>query len=214
MKRNLTLLTIVGALVAFAVPASASATVAVTPAGHSFEVGGTAPVIQGSLTGSCSITKITGTVPASPANVNESLVDMKIAAPTVSCGAGVTATVGAGEWKLRALSGSYQTVLTVPANGLTLRYTSLPGCKLSNTTAFGPQGIWGNGLTATVVSRSILHFHSFIRMTWANDGATCATAGKVEDVSLAHPSSGVTPFYSVITDTTNKANVIQINAGV
>ena len=211
MKRNSMLLAIVGAMLALVAPASAMAKVTIVPAGHNFEISGSSPVIQGSLTGSCSITKITGTIPAAPGNEGE-VVDSKLAAPTVSCGAGVTATVGGGEWKLRSTQGVYLTFVTVPANGLTLRYTSLPGCKLTNTGTYPVGAVWGNGIPAA--SRSTLHFHGIIGMTWQNDGSSCAMAGKTENVSVESPTAGPTPSYSVVTDTTNKASIVLLNPGV
>jgi hypothetical protein len=205
MKRNLTLLTILGALITMAVPASSMA-VTVTPAGHKFEMSGNVAAIKGSLPGYCRFTKLAGSVPAAPKNEAPGSVAMPLSAPTTSCDTGVSIAIGAGEWSLLA-GGYYLTSLRIPAEGVTLRYTSLPGCKLVGG-PYAPMGYWSNGMTAPTFSKSGYHADGIIPATWSNDGASCAMAEKSETLSyhLVAPAAAVT-------DTTNPANVIQMTSG-
>jgi hypothetical protein len=211
MKRNLTLLTILGALVAVALPASAMATATVIPPSHKFEISGVSasmPKITGSLAGTCTVTKLTGSVPASPGNTDPVAVNLPLAAPTASCGSGVSITVGAGEWKL-GLTGYYVAGLYVPANGFTLRYTSLPGCKLSadGTTTPVTFGYWHNGVST---SHSAYSGGGKIAATWANDGASCATAGKKESLNYETSPESL----AAVNDTTNPSTLIQVFGGI
>src|SRR6185295_15933202 len=110
MKRKFAVLTVLGALVTLAIPASSMGSM--YPAGHQFEITGGAngPRLATSL-GSCSVTKITGTIPAAPANATSE--PFAIPAPTAgACTAGTSLTLS-GAWKFA--SAGYR-VNTVPFN--------------------------------------------------------------------------------------------------
>lgn len=230
MKRNLIILTVVGALLALAAPASSmAAKYGMFPAGHNFEINGQAtPLISGPLAGYCEITKITGTVPAAPKNeanayLGGGVVNPSISAPTFSCGSGMSATA-AGEWKMNVGWGSLITVL-LPANGLTVRYSSLPGCKLVETTAGGILGTWSNGTTSPAFSHSGFSAANLgttsgassgdhIRLTWQQDGTSaCALEGSTEELNFrTKPVTPIGGAVAVVTDTTNPAeNIILTN---
>ncbi len=191
MKRRFAVLTVLGALLALAVPASSMA--AMYPAGHKFEiVGGSTgtnngPKVTTSL-GSCSISKITVQIPAAPAN------ETNAGSATVTpgaCSSGTTLTVGSS-WSFSTSINAFQTILSpvYPSEGLVLRFSSLPGCKLVSSTAL--VGIWSNGVTTPKFLSSGYHAHSGGNLTWANDGGTCALAGKTE--SAAYENQYVPPL--------------------
>lgn len=211
MKRNLTLLTILGALIAVAVPASAMAKIGVYPAGHKFEISGAnMPTITGSLPGSCTLTKIAATVPAAPQNEGAESVVSLASVPTASCGAGVSIAVAAGEWKFGTY-GRNQAILTGPVNGLTLRYSSLPGCKLATAAGVAIAGVWSNGVTSPFLSRSSYHGDGTLSATWADDGAGCAMSGTKEALTIDVPGIAQS---ATVNDITNPGNVIQIVGGI
>jgi hypothetical protein len=179
MKRNLTLLTILGALIALAVPASSMASI--YPAGHKFEIAGNVngPKFTTSL-GACSLGKITGTIPAAPKNEEGGL--FSITTPTVgTCSGGASLTVG-GSWKFGAEG--YLVTITGTTEPVVLRFASLPGCKLTSS-ALVLTSLWSNGTTTPTLLKSGFHAHSASAggLTWANDGASCALAGKTEAYS-------------------------------
>jgi hypothetical protein len=228
MRRNLIILTVMGALMALAAPASSMASnFGVFPAGHKFEIKGSnvggpggQPVFSGPLAGYCEITKITGTVPAAPKNeavlAPGGEVVMPIAQPTFACYSGMSATV-AGEWSMRALPGS--TVRTnIPAGGLAVRYTSLPGCKLVSTGTF-VVGTWSNGVVSPIPSHSGYSAAAYggglgLKFKWQKDGtSTCALEGSTEE--LAYTSSGGPIGYGTapVTDLTNPVENIIVAAG-
>jgi hypothetical protein len=206
MKRNLTLLTVVGALVALAVPAAASATIKVTPAGHSFEMSGeTMPSISGtSLPGTCTITKLAGTVPAAPKNEGASEVLLPLSTPTGTCTAGTTVAFSiANVWALRVKT---RGVVSLDIAGIALRYSSLPGCRLDAVSLSSPTGIWSNGIGGV---NSAYHADGTIPAVWGNDGAaTCSIKGKAE--SLSFRTSG-TFLNALVKDTTVAGNVIIVS---
>jgi hypothetical protein len=208
MKRSLLLLATVAAAIGLMAPAAASAvTIGVYPAGHKFEVTPTSQ-IKGSLAGSCTFGKITGQVPAAPANVGES-ISLPIPAPTATCSGGPTIAIAGTEWKIN-LGAGYSAALRVPANGITLRYASLPGCKLSNPNPWLTAGWWRNGYPSPFLSRSGWNLEGVLNATWANDGATCAMAGKTELVDIAPPTRGSA---SPVTDTTLPSTFIGVGVG-
>jgi hypothetical protein len=204
MKRNLTLLTILGALIAMAVPASSTAA-GVFPAGHNFEISGaTMPTVTGSWPGSCTLTKITGSIPAAPKN--EGPVTLPLALPTATCGTGVSIAF-AGSWSIPTAP-RYSAPLAIPASGVTLRYSSLPGCKLVNLVAIKVPGVWSNGATAPIFSRSGFHADGDITGTYVSDGSACAIEGVTAPISFR--TNATFPATAPITDTTNGAEVVQL----
>jgi len=178
MKRKFALLTIVGALLALAIPASSSASM--FPAGAKFEFGSEpSPKIATSL-GSCGL-KVTGQVPAAPAN-EAANVSVAIPTPTVvGCKAGTSITL-TGSWSL--INSGHTVSIVAPGSqpeAVTLRFSSLPSCKLVGLGGF--IGIWSNGITTSTLLKSVYHAHSSLSYTWANDAGTCALAGSKEQVS-------------------------------
>jgi hypothetical protein len=175
MKRKFAVLTVLGALLALAVPASSMA--GIYPANSQIEIaGGSTPPTVGTSLGSCPITKVTGTTPASPAN--ESAGSFPVTLTVGTCTSGTSLT-----WS-SSFSLTYPSTTNsygVNMQGLgALRYSSLPGCKLSGT--FILWGIWSNGLFTPKAMKSGYHADSYITLTWADDGASCALSGKKETV--------------------------------
>lgn len=207
MKRKFAVLTVLGALVALALPASSMASM--FPATHTFEIagGGASPKIGTSL-GSCPITKITGTIPGSPTNETETV--FPISTPTVGpCTAGTTLTLG-GSWTFGGAS--YQTQLGGPAATLTMKFSSLPNCKLSSSTWPTLYGIWSNGATSPKLLKSSYHAHSGSALTWSNDGGTCAVAGKTESVTWSSESAAMVGTAATVTDLTSPTSVVLVAA--
>jgi hypothetical protein len=200
MKRNLTLLTILGALIALAVPASSMASM--YPAGHKFEIAGNAygPKLTTSL-GSCPITKITGTIPAAPKN--EELGSFPASVTAGTCTTGTTITL-ASEWNVSP-TGYSVFLVRIASEPIVMRFSSLPGCKLAGGTALG--GIWSNGTTAPTLLKSGFHAHGGTPLTWANDGGSCALAGKTEEVSW-ESATGVAGQSQMVTDLTSPTTPI------
>jgi hypothetical protein len=175
---------IVGAVLALAVPASAMG--GVYPTGAVFEIAPTSteakPTVGTSL-GSCALTKIWGQIPAAPANETQ----FEILKPTVgSCTSGTTLTL---EGKWLAVGSGYNFNITGGGQtesgaAATLRYSSLPGCKLRSV---GPTffGVWSNGVSSPTMLKSGYHAHGTTGWVWDNDGGTCALAGKTELVSYS-----------------------------
>jgi hypothetical protein len=202
MKRNLTLLTILGALIALAVPASSMASM--YPAGHKFEITGNAngPKITTSL-GSCPITKITGTIPAAPKN--EELGTFAISTPTVgTCSSGASLTLS-GTWQMSAVGYVPLFYSTGTSEAGVMRFSSLPGCKLVSGSLF-LSSTWSNGTTTPTLLKSGFYAHSEPLFTWANDGGSCALAGTKENVKW-ESASGQS---QVVTDLTSPTTPIII----
>jgi hypothetical protein len=200
MKRNLTLLTILGALIALAVPASSMASM--YPAAHKFEITGDAngPKLTTSL-GSCSIAKITGTIPSAPKN--EELGSFTIPTPTAgTCSTGASMTLGSN-WQFNA-QGYFAIIIGAGSEGVVMRFASLPGCKLSGQVLF--TGIWSNGITTPTLLKSGFHAHSRAgTLTWANDSGSCALAGKTETLNAESGGASET-----VTDLTSPTTPVLI----
>jgi hypothetical protein len=199
MKRKFAVLTVLGALLALAVPASSMASI--YPAGHKFEITGDAngPKLATSL-GNCKISKITGTIPAAPKN--EELAPFAITTPTVgTCSAGASLTLS-GTWQMSA-HGYTPLIYSTSAESAILRFTSLPGCKLYNSTPT-LVGTWSNGTTTPTLLKSGFYPHSIPLFTWANDGGSCALAGTKENVNWETGSTGS----QVVTDLTSPTTPI------
>lgn len=206
MKHKLAVLTVLGALVALAVPASSSA--GMYPAAHAFEISGGGKV--GTSLGSCQISKVTGSTPSSPAN--ESVGAANLAVPSVSgCTTGTTLTLG-GTWVL-AYTGSPLVSLGGASATLTMKFSSLPGCKLSSN-APALMGLWVNGYSTPKLLKSSFHAHSASPFTWSEDGGSCALNGKTESVSFTAEGAGpyVAPLFASITDTTSPTTVLAVGS--
>jgi hypothetical protein len=208
MKRNITLLAALGALLALMVPASSSASM--YPAGHKFEIvgGGANLKLSAGLTGSCTVGKIAGQIPAAPKN--EEAGFFAISTPTVgTCTSGVSLAF-AGEWQFN--SNAWTPVIQAPkAESVTLRFSSLPGCKLTNPSTVLLLGIWSNGATAPHFLKSAYHAHRAFNLTWANDGSSCALSGQTELVTWGESpiAGGITgPAVALVNDVTNPAALI------
>ena len=187
MKKKLSLLTIVGALLVLAIPASSSASM--FPAGAKFEFGeANGPKVATSL-GSCWL-KVSGTIPKAPENEKAGF-SMGISAPVPTCSAGTTLTLS-GTWNFVAAGNLASVTAPTPqSETLVMRSTSLPNCKLvANGIAF--LGLWSNGTTTPSLLKSGYHAHSTQSpsLTWANDGGACAVAGKAETLKWESAVSG------------------------
>lgn len=197
MKQKFALLTIVGALLALAIPASSSASI--YPAGANFEIPA-GPSFTTSL-GNCTV-KITGQVPKAPANETAS-VSVPVTPSVSSCSAGLSTTLS-GEWVAGVSSWAFTIgAFGNPPDAVVIRSTTLPGCKLTSTGAASLyQGLFLNGTTTPKVMQSSFHAHGVERsFTWANDGGTCAIAGKKEAVVWGS-GSGVSSVKNLTTPAT------------
>jgi hypothetical protein len=178
MKQKFALLTIVGALLALAVPAASSASM--YPASANFEVGasGAAPTLGTSI-GSCQL-KVAGTVPKAPANEATSLL-FALTPATSTCSSGASIKFN-GEWKLLATNFSFQMAASGgPSNAVEFRSTTLPNCKLAGNYVLG--GLFHNGISSPKSMKSAMQPTSSSSLTWADDGGTCAIAGTKETLS-------------------------------
>jgi hypothetical protein len=109
-------------------------------------------------------------------------------------------------------TGPYTVVLRAGENALALRYASLPGCKLTGPVSLG--ATWSDGYKPAYEGaeylKSAYHPDSTGTMTWRNDGASCALAGKTEAVryedTQAYSVAGYptinAPASAVVTDKT------------
>ena len=163
------------ALVALAIPANSLGYI--SPSGQKFEIAGNGSMrLEGSL-GSCPIAKFTGET------VGSEIV--QLAAPTVgTCSSGTSLTFS-GSWGMVAGAAAPVISISGPVGGLTMRFSSLPGCKLTNSASAAVlSGIWSNGTTTPNKTKSYFTPASGITLTWATDGASCALAGQQEIVAF------------------------------
>lgn len=187
MKRKMAVLTVLGALVALAVPASSSAVMA--PASNQWEIaGGALPPKFGTSLGTCPVSKITGTIPASPKNETET--SFPVSVTVGSCSSGTTATV-TGSWLMT--TNGYRINFSVPT--LTLKFSSLPGCKLSGNPFLA--GLWLNGV---LNKKSAYYAETAASLTWSDDGASCALTGKKEALTW---NTGGTGAYNTVNNLTS-----------
>lgn len=197
MKQKFALLTIVGALLALSIPVSSSASM--YPAGANFEI--PAGSSFSTSLGSCTV-KITGQVPKAPSNETTTL-NIPVTPTVSSCSTGLSTTL-ASEW-MAGVSGTNFTFGAVgnPADAVVIRSTTLPGCKLTSTGSLsGFQGLFLNGTTTPKVMQSSYHGHASERSyTWADDGGTCAIAGKKEAIAWGN-GIGVIPVKNLTTPAT------------
>ena len=204
MKHKFALLTIVGALLALAVPGISSASI--YPAGAKFEIvgtGGQGPKL-GSALGTCSL-GITGQIPKAPEN-EAAAPSFAIATPTTSnCTSGTTVSLS-GEWKVTAggTSGFSFIVFSATPEAIVIRSTTLPGCKLTGSNQL-LSGIFSNGITSPKALSSAVHGHFSSSYTWANDGKACAIAGTKEDITFGN---GANTVHTVKNLTTPAAPII------
>lgn len=190
MQRKFSAL-ILGALVALVIPASAMGSI--TPTGHSFEI---APVSSlttqttlGTSLGTCPMTKISGKTPAVSTEMFE------VTTTFGACTAGTTISGSGGKWKVQPFEYGFNLFSTI-SEELTLRYSSLPGCKLTSN-GIVLSALWSNG-TASPAMKSGYHAHSTRGWVWANDGGSCALSGQKETVSY-QTVSGTSPEFTGVT---------------
>lgn len=87
-----------------------------------------------------------------------------------------------GSWSFSGFG--YIAAVTTKPEGLVMRFASLPGCKLTNAGALLLVGLWSNGTNTPTLLKSGFHAHGKTPvLTWANDGGSCALAGKAETVA-------------------------------
>jgi hypothetical protein len=176
-----------------------------SPVNSQWEIVGNAngPELTTSL-GSCSFAKFTGTIPAN-GGTNYS----EMPAPTVgSCTAGASLTLGAGKWYFL---GAKRQLQFLPESPMTLRYASLPGCKLTGGAILS--GLFVNGTTA---GTSIFVPGMRTTMTWQNDGGTCALSGQTEAVSFEEPEALTNPNrvilgFNSVKNLTNPSAVVWVS---
>jgi hypothetical protein len=200
MKRKFAVLTVLGALLALAIPASSMA--AMYPAGHKFEIVGDVkgPTLTTAL-GSCTIAKITGQIPAAPMNETER-APASVTAGTCTSGTSLTLS---STWLFGTLVDSHLPGLSPTGpEGIVLRFSSLPGCKLGNASQqLLLLGVWSNGVTTPKLLKSGYHAHAEGSLTWANDGGTCALAGQKESLGYEDEYGTVPARFPVINTVNN-----------
>jgi hypothetical protein len=188
VKRKFALLTVLGALLALAIPASSFG--AFSPAGYKFEIPGTrnnSPTLGTSL-GSCA-TNITGQIPGT-----ETPEGFPVVLAAGTCNSGTTLAFN-GEWRMSAV-GTQVVKIWSTSGGLTMKFSSLPGCKLTGTAAT----LYGEWLTNQFLA------DGGTQLTWAAEGGSCALAGTHEWVdfrSLVTAGTTRVPDPSFVTDLTN-----------
>jgi hypothetical protein len=195
MKRMFAVLTIVGVLVALAVPASSMAAVAMTPPHTEFVIQGEStssrPTNKTSL-GSCTIQQIRSITP-SVENQKNPVMPATVTPGTCSSGTSISFS---GNWTLKPLSMTSM-ALGDEFGGLTMRFASLPGCKLISVQGYETlTGVWTNR-KQSLYSTYAGDPNTRVMLYWTNDSpGTCAKAGKRE-TSAVYESSG-TPGYSLV----------------
>jgi len=159
------------------------------PAHAKFEFGeANGPKVATSL-GSCWL-KVSGTIPKAPENEKaEFSLGISSSDPTWTTETTLTLS---GTWKLGAVGNLVSVIAPSPQSEvLVMRSTSLPSCKLvANSVGF--LGIWSNGTTTPSLLKSAYHAHytQSPTLTWANDGGTCAVAGKAETLKWESAITG------------------------
>jgi hypothetical protein len=215
VKRKFAVLSLVaGALFALAVPASSMARL--FPPNAKFEIVGSkyGPKFETSL-GSCVIGKISGQIPAPQNPPPQIYPPFGISAPTAGeCSSGTSLTLG-GEWKFSSGTASpVVSIFAVSPNAVTMRFSSLPGCKLTDTAEWAMLGIWSNGIY--LGEKSAFTADSSTSLTWADDGASCALAGTREPVSIVAglgkmgSSIGFQPWPSAVNNLTSPTTPIEV----
>jgi hypothetical protein len=190
MQRKLASL-VLGALVALAIPASAMGSI--TPTNQSFEIAPisslTTQTTLGTSLGTCPMTKISGKTPAVSTEMFE------VTATFGTCTSGTTISGSGGKWKVQPFEYGFN-LFSTTSEELVLRYSSLPGCKLT-ASGIVLSALWSNGTTSPAM-KSGYHAHSTRGWTWANDGGTCAVSGQKETVSY-QTVSGTSPEFTGVT---------------
>ncbi|RMI32129.1 hypothetical protein [Nocardia stercoris] len=149
------LATTAGLAVAAVCATPASAGTQVTPAGDSVTgtLVGNLVVNVGSFQGTCTISSVSGKIPASPSNVSDGAITVPLGTPTVSnCSINaplenLTVQVS-GNWAITGQYGSpINGYLTIPQNGVYASISGLVSCT-GNAAPAGAvtlPGIWTNG---------------------------------------------------------------------
>jgi hypothetical protein len=209
MKRTLALLSIVGTLIALAVPASSFGAVEMWPSNVEFYMYGpsnSSPPTIKTAYGSCPITYIKsktpqlgGKYPSMPAT---------LIAPNSTCSSGTSISFS-GKWTLKPYSMTSM-VLSDEAHGLTMRFASVPGCKL--VTASIPTtvlwGRWTNGSGSG--STNYRAEEREIYLTWENDSpSTCSKAG-TREYSGVYQSPGTPGFTPVLDGAAPEVRTIEV----
>jgi hypothetical protein len=194
MRRKFVLGTVLAAVCALVIPATSGAA-SMTPAGHAYEIGAGAKLTT-SL-GSCSISKITGTTGSGPA----------VTITPGSCASGTSISLS-GSWN-SGLGSNY--TYNIGGGQITMRFSSLPGCKLASTSTVILGGTWSNGITSPF-AKSGYHADSFTKLTWQNDEGSCALAGTQETVSWEDriASNFNLPITNPVTDLTSPTTPIVV----
>jgi hypothetical protein len=172
VKRKLFALLAVAGVIGVAIqPASSMAGMA--PASAKFEITSVGTI--GTALGSCTLGKVTGQISSLGLGPNTVVVP-----PVTSCTTGTKITINGPEWGFRASTAPILVLAQLEREATVLRFASLPGCKLTGIMEL--KGIWSN---ATPGFKSTYHADSAAPLTWENDGASCALAGKKEVVTYS-----------------------------
>ena len=196
MIRKFAVLAVLGALAALALPASSMA--GIYPPSSKFEITGLGKVETAN--GSCSLGRVTGQT----AEQINGVVSVSVP-PVQACTPGTSLTLSGSSWNLTAVN-PYEVAL-IGTGTQTLKFTSLPGCKLTGSMAL--HGLWSPGVgdnreVSGIALSSTYHAQGGSTLTWANDGASCALAGKKEPVlytdQIGSTESSLQPTVHTIND--------------
>jgi hypothetical protein len=200
MKRKLSALAILAALVALALPASSMAAAKMYPAGSSFEIPG-AMKLTTSI-GTCTLQRISGQIPAAPKN--ETTGSIAVPAPTVgSCSPGITLTTS-GTWQATT-DASHLALHPPQAIGMELKLNSNQLCIAVPTAGDTLSADWQNGTTSPFVA-SGYHANGGFNLQWEGPGCTYK-AGTLEPVTYTDqavgPGGTIINFYRQVLNLTN-----------
>jgi hypothetical protein len=211
MKRKFAALIALVALAALAVPASSMAALAMSQPNAEFYPWGTGssstssnPTIKTSY-GSCPIYQIRSKTPEGWYQKNP-VMPTKLTAGTCSTGASISFT---GNWTMRPVSLTKMWLMG-ENGGLTMRFSSLPGCKLTSSTATILSGIWTNNANPGSPSTYKADSSYSLVLGWANDSpATCAKAGTRETAAVYENVGGV-GYNTIISGSPGPVRIIEV----
>lgn len=194
MKRKFTVLVVLSAFAALALPASSMAWF--YPALAEFKIEGIGAKFSTTESGSCEVRNVPlAKLSAEP--WKEPVVPLA-GAPTAVCTGGMSMTM-TGEWSISGIKSGGETARIFPssnpATSTAVRYASIPGCVLEGSAAF--EGVWAYG--ALQYSRfypsKMVGGSTTTSFVWENDGtSSCALKGFHANVTIQQGSVFMTVY--------------------
>ncbi|MCH6160348.1 hypothetical protein [Streptomyces marispadix] len=140
---------------------AAAGSTTVTPAGHEYaaKLSGDATFTAGSVTVTCTVSEVSGAIPAEPGNHEDAgPVESAVGAPgydscTTSMPGVDAAVTTSGDWKVSMQHGDPSTAgLTMPTGGFVLKTSGLAECTVTAAPgeAATATGEWANGSPSTL----------------------------------------------------------------